>query len=49
MKLHKFTLVAFLIWVINSIAGIRLTTEFRPYSVAIIIFIWLIALINIFV
>ena len=34
----------FLIWAINSITSLRLSTEFRPYAVAIICFLWLVGL-----
>ena len=34
----------FLIWVINSITGLRMNTEFRPYAVAIICFLWIVGL-----
>jgi hypothetical protein len=37
MKLHKFTIVAFLIWVANAIYAIKLKS-FRPYFWAIVIF-----------
>ena len=32
------------IWLINSITSVRLSTEFSPYAVAIICFVWIVAL-----
>ena len=32
------------IWLINSIASVRLSTEFNPYAVAIICFVWIVGL-----
>lgn len=32
------------IWVINSITSVNINTEFRPYTVAIICFLWLVGL-----
>ena len=32
------------IWLINSIASVNMNTEFRPFAVAIICFLWLVAL-----
>jgi hypothetical protein len=33
------------IWVINSIASVNMNTEFRPFAVAIICFLWLVGLV----
>jgi hypothetical protein len=37
----------FLIWALNSIFALRLSTEFKPYQVAIICFLWLVFLVKI--
>jgi hypothetical protein len=36
----------FLIWFLNSIFALRLSTEFKPYQVAIIVFVWVVFLVG---
>lgn len=44
MKKSLRNIKFFFIWLINSITSLRLSTEFGPYAVAIICFVWVVIL-----